>query len=144
MRDREMRLRPIFAVQDFGEDLGRLRDRHPGAIEKQIAVGKRDVAVADGPQIAPPRMPFEHGLLALGPLQVEAAGRDDQIFGIGVAKMFGGYRGREFARVTEQRFAVCDLDQLGAPVAHGEKRIGPFQHDDGGPAQTRGPLPHGF
>ena len=63
----------------------------PERLKNRLPSANDDVALADGPQIAPPGMSFEHGLLALGALQVEAAGRDDRLFRIGVAKLFGGH-----------------------------------------------------
>ena len=67
----------------------------PERLKNKLPSANDDVAFADGSQIAPPRMPFEHGLLAFGALQVESAGRDDQIFGIGIAKVVRrGWRSR--------------------------------------------------
>ena len=92
-----------------------MRDRHAGAIKKQVAVGKYDLAAADGPQIAPPRVPFQDCQLTLSSLQVETARRDDDVLGIGIAKLFSRDSRGKFAWVAEKRFTVRDLDPLDKP-----------------------------
>ena len=80
-------------MKDFSNNLGRLRDGHSRAVEEEIAVRKCDVAVAHGLEFMPPRVKLQNFLLAQTALQVESAGRDNNVLGVSVAKLFGRYGG---------------------------------------------------
>src|SRR6202021_294271 len=66
------------AVKDLSNYLGGLGDRHSGAVEEQVAVGKRNLTLAHGLQFAPPRILLQYGLFLQAPVQIESAGRHDQ------------------------------------------------------------------
>src|SRR5579863_5747078 len=50
------------AVEDFGNHLGGLGDRHSGTVEEQIAVSKRDIALAHSLKLTPPRISLQYAL----------------------------------------------------------------------------------
>ncbi len=108
------------SVKNFGDDFRGLRDRHSGTVEEQISIREYDFALAYGPKFAPPRMTLHDGLLSLTALQVESAGRNDQVLRIRIPKLLGRDGGGVLAFFPEQKFAIRDLHQLRAPVSHRE------------------------
>src|SRR5258708_4389141 len=107
-------------VQDLGDDLRGLGDRHTRPVKEEIAIRKRKVAFANRLQFAPPRMSLQDGLLQQRALQVETAWRHDQVLRVGSAQLFGGNGCGVFALPPQQQFAVGDFNQLRAPISHRE------------------------
>ena len=79
----------LDTMQDLGDDLRSLGDRHSGPVKEEIPVRKRDVAVAYRPELLPPGMPFQDDLVPQCPLQVEAAGRHNQVLRVRGSKLLG-------------------------------------------------------
>ncbi len=123
-------------MEDLRNHLCGLGDRHSGPVEEEIAVRKRDVAVAHRLQLRPPRVSLKYGLFLQTSLQVESAGRHDQVLGIRGSELFSGDGSGILALFSKQEFAVRNFHQFGPPVSHCEWRVRPFQHDHGWPTEA--------
>src|SRR6185312_15910544 len=89
------------AVQDFSDDFRRLKNRHSGTVEKQIAVGEGDVSPANGLKFRPPGMPLQRSTLAQATLKIKSAGRDNQALGIGLGKLLSRDGGGMYSLVAQ-------------------------------------------
>ena len=63
-----------FGVQQFGEDLQRLDQSRSGAIEVRRPIAREHLTRANGPQVAPTRLPGQTARLLKGPQEIEPTG----------------------------------------------------------------------
>jgi hypothetical protein len=80
-------------VKNFSDDFCGLCNRHSGTVEEQIPVRKSEVTIANRLKLPPPWMSLQDSLFPQAPLQVEAAGRNDQVLRVRLSESLGGNGG---------------------------------------------------
>ena len=116
-------------MQDRGQQLGAVDDARAGAREVRVGVDRDDARRT--------RRGRRGGGLGGSAGGVVAARCDDAHVGRGGPHGVPVRGERRRARLAEDLAAAGDVDELGHPVAGGERRVDPLGHEDVGPRGAR-------